>query len=306
MPMKPAEQFLTGQASPDADTTRGPARDYETVRRAIAFLTRSSGEQPDLDRLAEHLGLSPSHVQRVFKGWCGLSPKEFSQALTLDHARRLLASANSVLDTAHEVGLSGASRLHDLFITHEAVTPGDVRRRGAGLSLAYGFHETPFGEALAAMSPRGLVALSFVDEERPDPHRAALAALQARWPLASWTRDDGASARVVAAIFALHAPGEPVPVVMIGTDFEIRVWRLLTCIPRGAAVSYRHVAERVCDHKASRAVGAAVGRNPLAFVVPCHRVLRADGNLGGYHWNVTRKRALIGWEAGSLRPEGKT
>lgn len=276
------------------------ARDYETVRRAIQFLTECSGDQPELDRLALHLGLSPAHVQRLFKRWCGLSPKEFTQALTLDHARRMLANAESVLDTAHEVGMSSGSRLHDLFISHEAMTPGDVRRRGAGLALSYGYHPTPFGEALAVRSARGLAGLAFVNEESPDPRNAVLEEMMARWPLAEWRADADASAGDVARIFSRTRPGEPVPIVLIGTDFEIRVWRMLTRIPKGAAVSYSDIASRVCDKNAARAVGAAVGRNPLAFVVPCHRVLRADGGLGGYHWNVTRKRALIGWEAGQV------
>ncbi|MBX9926094.1 MAG: bifunctional helix-turn-helix domain-containing protein/methylated-DNA--[protein]-cysteine S-methyltransferase [Hyphomicrobiaceae bacterium] len=282
----------------DALGLDGPgARDYAAVRRAIRYLTETAGEQPELDDLAIHLGLSPSHVQRLFKRWCGLSPKEFTQALTLDHARRMLDGSASVLDTAHEVGLSGGSRLHDLFITHEAVTPGDIRRRGAGLTMAYGWHDTPFGKALAAMTPRGLAGLAFLDEERADARTATLLDMQARWPAAAWRHDPALSAREVAMLFAGTPLGTPVPIVMIGTDFEVRVWQLLTRIPAGRAVCYSDIAKRVCTARASRAVGAAIGRNPLAFVVPCHRVLRSDGGLGGYHWNVTRKRALIGWEA---------
>jgi len=273
------------------------AGDYDTVRRAIHYLSEHTRTQPELADLATHLGLSPAHVQRLFKRWCGLSPKEFTQALTLDHARRLLDGAATVLDTAHEVGLSGGSRLHDLFISHVAVTPGEVSRRGAGLDLAYGWHDTPFGDALAAMSPRGLAGLAFLDEERANARHATLEDMQRRWPAATWRHDPSASVRDVEALFATTTQGAIVPIVMIGTDFEIRVWQLLTRIPAGRAVSYADIASRVCTVRASRAVGAAIGRNPLAFVVPCHRVLRADGGLGGYHWNVTRKRALIGWEA---------
>ncbi len=280
---------------------RDGRRDYVTIRRAIQYLSETATNQPELDDLAAHLGLSPSHVQRLFKRWCGLSPKEFTQALTLDHARRMLNGTASVLDTAHDVGLSGGSRLHDLFVTHEAVTPGDIARRGLGMTVSYGWHDTPFGEALAAMTPRGLAGLAFLDEERADGRNATLKDMRARWPAAEWQHDRVRSAHEVAALFAGTRPGEAVPIVMIGTDFEVRVWQLLTRIPVGSAVSYSDVAIRVRSPRASRAVGAAVGRNPLAFVVPCHRVLRSDGGLGGYHWNVTRKRALIGWEAGWIK-----
>ena len=276
------------------------SRDCDVVRRAISYLSPRVDQQPELAELAAHLGLSPAHVQRIFKRWCGLSPKEFVQALTLDHARRMLSGTASVLAAAHEVGLSGGSRLHDLFITHQSMTPGDERRRGAGLALSYGFVATPFGEALAARSGRGLVGLSFVDEDRPDGRSAALDEMRARWPLAEWREDAAAVGCDVARVFAGAGDGEPVRIVLIGTDFEVRVWQLLTRVPMGTAVSYGNIATALGDPKAARAVGAAVGRNPLAFVVPCHRVLRSDGGLGGYHWNVTRKQALIGWEAGKI------
>lgn len=280
-----------------------PSRDYDTVRVAIRFLSERAGDQPDLDALASHLKLSPAHTQKLFKRWCGLSPKEFLQAITLDEARRRLAQSASVLETAHDVGLSGGSRLHDLFVSHEAVTPGDVRRRGAGLTLTYGFHATPFGEAIAAMTDRGLAALAFVDEDTCQTRADALAGLQARWPSAVWVHNDRASAATVRSVFAspdgLHLP-RTIKLVMIGTDFEVRVWQTLLTIQRGQAMSYTDLARRVCTANAARAVGSAVGRNPLAFIVPCHRICRADGNLGGYHWNLTRKQAIIGWEAGQI------
>jgi AraC family transcriptional regulator, regulatory protein of adaptative response / methylated-DNA-[protein]-cysteine methyltransferase len=281
-----------------AVTAAQPSQDYAYVRQAIGYLTQNSLTQPGLDELAAHLALSPAHVQKLFSRWCGLSPKEFLQAITLDQARRMLDGSASVLDAAHDAGLSGGSRLHDLFVTHEAVTPGDVKRRGAGRTMAYGFHPTPFGEALAAMTPRGLAALAFVDEERHASRVDTLAELQARWPAATWIADASASAATVAAIFSQHPAGHPVRLVLIGTDWEVRVWQALLKVPPGRAVSYGDIARNVCTIKASRAVGTAVGRNPLAFVVPCHRVRRADGGLGGYHWNVTRKQAIIGWEIG--------
>lgn len=277
-----------------------PSRDYDTVRRAIRFLSEQAQEQPELDALAAHLRLSPAYIQKLFTRWCGLSPKEFVQAITIDAARRMLQQSANVLDTAHEVGLSGGSRLHDLFVTHEAVTPGDVKRRGAGLVLSYGYHDTPFGEALAAMTDRGLAALAFVDEEKGQTRVTTLQEMQSRWPSAQWIEDVEASAGSVAGIFAGRSSGTPIRIVLIGTDWEVRVWETLLKIPAAHAVSYVDVARVVCTHRAARAVGTAVGKNPLAFVVPCHRVRRADGGLGGYHWNVTRKQAIIGWEAGQV------
>ncbi len=274
------------------------ARDYDTVRAAIRFLSEQATHQPELDALAAHLNLSPAHTQKLFKRWCGLSPKEFVQAITLDSARRMLVSASSVLETAHDVGLSGGSRLHDLCVTHEALTPGDIKRRGAGLTLAYGVHATPFGLALAAQSDRGLVALAFVDEDRHASPTDALAELKARWPLARWVEDGAASAGMVQHIFQRGRGAIPVRLVLIGTDFEVRTWQALLSVPPGQAVSYADIARAIDKPEAARAVGGAVGRNPLAFVVPCHRVRRGDGGLGGYHWNVTRKQAIIGWEAG--------
>jgi AraC family transcriptional regulator, regulatory protein of adaptative response / methylated-DNA-[protein]-cysteine methyltransferase len=280
---------------PDASS-----RDYDTVRRAIRYLSEQAQEQPELDALATHLKLSPAHTQKLFTRWCGLSPKEFLQAITIDAARQMLQQSANVLDTAHEVGLSGGSRLHDLFVTHEAVTPGDVKRRGAGLVLAYGFHDTPFGEALAAMTDRGLAALAFVDEEKGQTRAATLQEMQNRWPSARWIEEAEAGAGSVAGIFAGRLARSPIRIVLIGTDWEVRVWEALLKIPAAHAVSYVDVARAVCTQRAARAVGTAVGKNPLAFVVPCHRVRRVDGGLGGYHWNVTRKQAIIGWEAGQV------
>ena len=285
---------------PDSAADDAAARDYEQVRRALRFLSESWQDQPDLDRPAAHLGLSPGHCQTLFTRWCGLSPKAFVQAVTLDHARRMLDGSASVLATAHEVGLSGGGRLHDLFVTHEAMTPGDARRRGEGLEMAYGFHPTPFGRALAAMTPRGLAALAFVDEDKGQTGDELLAELRTRWPRALWRHAPHATAATVDAIFDLGGGRREIRLVLIGTDWELRVWRALIDIPAGRAVSYVDVARHVCTERAARAVGAAVGKNPISFVVPCHRVLRADGGLGGYHWGLTRKRAIIGWEAGQL------
>jgi AraC family transcriptional regulator of adaptative response/methylated-DNA-[protein]-cysteine methyltransferase len=278
------------------------SRDYALIRRAIAFLSETWAEQPSLERLAAHLGLSPAHCQKLFKRWCGLSPKEFVQAITVDHARGLLAGSASVLDAAHEVGLSGGSRLHDLFVSHEAMTPGDYKRRGEGLDMAYGFHASPFGEALLIATGRGLAGLAFVDEDKGQSREDALADMMQRWPKARYVEDAAKTAPHARPIFTpLEWRKErPVRLVMIGTDFDVRVWETLLKIPLGSAVSYTDIARHIGAPAASRAVGSAVGRNPLSFVVPCHRVLRGDGSLGGYHWGLTRKRALIGWETGRV------
>lgn len=292
-------EIATGRDSAACDLR---AQDYETIRQAIAYLKRDDQPPARLDGLARYLGLSPSHCQRLFKRWCGLSPKDFSAAIALDRARRLLKESASVLETAHSVGLSGGGRLHDLFVTHEAMTPGDFKRQGAGLRMSWGEHATPFGEAVAVATERGIAGLAFVDEDKGQTARDALADLSRRWPGA---RLSHAPEKTQLFIDVIFDPGrwsaeEPVRLIMIGTDFEVRVWQALLEIPVGQAVSYRHVARQVCSERAARAVGAAVGKNPLSFVVPCHRVLRTDGGLGGYHWGLTRKLALIGWEAGQL------
>jgi AraC family transcriptional regulator of adaptative response/methylated-DNA-[protein]-cysteine methyltransferase len=282
--------------------TAPSVRDYDQIRRAIAFLTEASAEQPSLEELAAHLRLAPTQCQKLFKRWCGLSPKEFVQAITVDRARHLLAGAASVLDAAYEVGLSSGGRLHDLFVSHEAMTPGDYKRRGAGLAMAYGFHASPFGEALLIVTERGLAGLAFIDEDQAQTRHDVLADMTRRWPKAQLVAAPDRTAPLARAIFspADWSRDRPVRLVLIGTDFEVRVWETLLRIPMGRAVSYRDIARHLGQPTAARAVGTAVGRNPLSFVVPCHRVLGADGSLTGYHWGLTRKRALIGWEAGRV------
>jgi AraC family transcriptional regulator of adaptative response/methylated-DNA-[protein]-cysteine methyltransferase len=294
-------QTLTG-----TDTTtlthadRG--HDYGQIRRAVAYLTAISAEQPTLDDLAAHLGLAPTQCQKLFKRWCGLSPKEFVQAITVSRARALLNGSASVLDAAYQVGLSGGGRLHDLFVSHEAMTPGDYKRRGEGLAIAYGFHASPFGEALLLATERGLAGLAFVDEDKAQTRADALADMTRRWPKARFIAAPERTAPLARCIFnpTDWSRDRPVRLVLIGTDFEVRVWEALLKIPMGRAVSYRDIACHLGQPTAARAVGAAVGRNPISFVVPCHRVLGADGSLTGYHWGLTRKRALIGWEAGRV------
>lgn len=281
--------------------------DYQLVRAAISFLTEHWSTHPSLDALANAMGLSPSHCQKLFKRWCGLSPKEFVQAIALDHARAMLQDAASVLDTAHEVGLSGGGRLHDLFVSYEAMSPGEYKRRGEGLDISFGFHASPFGDALLMATPRGLCGLAFVNDDMGHARTEALADLQRRWPKANYLERPDATAGLASEIFGQGGNPNTTPtrLVLIGSDFEVRVWKTLMKIPMGRAVSYQHIARHLGQPTASRAVGSAVGRNPLSFVVPCHRVLRTDGSLGGYHWGLTRKRALIGWETGKTRTDGQ-
>jgi AraC family transcriptional regulator of adaptative response/methylated-DNA-[protein]-cysteine methyltransferase len=283
-----------------AKTSQAP--DYQQIRRAIAFLSETWTEQPSLERLAQHLGLSPAHCQKLFKRWCGLSPKEFVQAITIDRARNLLQGSASLLETAYEVGLSGAGRLHDLFVSHEAMTPGDYKRRGDGIEMAYGFHPSPFGEALLLTTERGVAGLAFVDEDKGQSQTDALVDMMQRWPKAKFIAAPERTASHAEQIFQTSrwSAERPVRLVMIGTDFEVRVSQTLLKIPMGRAVTYADIARHLGQPTASRAVGSAVGRNPISFVVPCHRVLRGDGSLGGYHWGLTRKRALIGWETGHV------
>ncbi|HXF54531.1 MAG TPA: bifunctional helix-turn-helix domain-containing protein/methylated-DNA--[protein]-cysteine S-methyltransferase [Hyphomicrobiaceae bacterium] len=283
-----------------------PARDYDLVRRAIAFLTEHWSVQPDLERLAAHLGLGPEHTQRLFKRWCGLSPKEFVQAITIARAREMLSAQASVLEASHELGLSGGGRLHDLFVDHEAMTPGEFKRRGSGLDIAYGFHPSPFGEALLLVTERGIAGLAFVDEDTGASRADTLADMKRRWPAARFIEAPVRTAPHARRVFdpAEWTPQRPVRLVLIGTDFEVRVWQALLEVPMGRTVSYSDIARRLGRPEAARAVGSAVGRNPISFVVPCHRVVRADGSLGGYHWGLTRKRAIIGWETGRLLSAG--
>jgi AraC family transcriptional regulator, regulatory protein of adaptative response / methylated-DNA-[protein]-cysteine methyltransferase len=293
------EKFGLDRPEPVGDT--GPAGDYERIRRIVAFISERWREQPSLEDIAAHVGLSTTHVHHLFRRWCGLSPKAFLQAITLDNAKALLADSASVLDTTYELGLSGPARLHDLFVTHEAMTPGDYKAGGAGLTLRVGYHPSPFGEAILVATERGLAGLGFVDG---GDRAAALADMQRRWPKAAYVEDEAATAPLARRIFdpLSWRAEQPLRVVLIGTDFEVRVWQTLLRVPLGRATTYSDIASRIGKPSASRAVGAAVGKNPISFVVPCHRVLGRSGALTGYHWGLTRKQAMLGWEQGRLAP----
>jgi AraC family transcriptional regulator, regulatory protein of adaptative response / methylated-DNA-[protein]-cysteine methyltransferase len=273
--------------------------DYTKVQDVLQHLHDHWNDQPSTEELAEKLHMDPQALQRLFTRWAGLTPKAFLQALTLDHAKRMLSDSASVLDATFEAGLSAPSRLHDLFVTHEAMPPGVWKNRGEGVCITFGWHPSPFGLALIMTTPWGLCGLSFADEAKT---KIAFADMAGRWPNAAYVENSAATAPVAAQIFGDQKwqANAPLRVTMIGTDFEIRVWETLLKIPMGKATTYGTIAAHVGSPKAARAVGAAVGKNPISFVVPCHRVIGRDGALTGYHWGLNRKRAMLGWEAGKV------
>ena len=253
-----------------------------------------------MDELAGRVGLSASRFHRVFSQWAGVTPKDFLQSLTHDYAKERLRSGSSVLDAALEAGLSGPGRLHDLCIGLEAATPGEIKSGGSGWTIVYGYTDSPFGEAFVAEGPRGICNVNFVDGEEPGEVEQSV---QADWSAATFRRDDERAAGLASRIFADGAgveTGQRLKACVKGTDFQLKVWRALMRIPEGVLSSYGRVAETLGSASGARAVGTAVGQNPLAYLVPCHRVIRESGELGGFRWGLTRKRAMIGREAGAL------
>jgi AraC family transcriptional regulator of adaptative response/methylated-DNA-[protein]-cysteine methyltransferase len=280
--------------------TLTPASDYEAVRAAIAYLSEHGPDETDLNRFSRALGMSERQMTDLFRRWCGLSPKTFAQAVALDHAKSLLSQKESVLGTTYEVGFSSTSRLHDLFVAYEAMPPGVFRARGEGIEMVWGAAPSPFGTAVVTATEYGLSGLGFADETISV--QQAFEDLANRWPNARFRRDDARIAPLAQQIFdpSRWSADQPVRVVLIGTDFEVKVWETLLKIPVGQATTYGEVAEHIGKPTAARAVGAAVGKNPISFVVPCHRVVGTNGSLTGYHWGVPRKRAILGWEAGVI------
>lgn len=276
-----------------------PNTDVERVTRAIRFLERHRADQPTLADVARAVGLSPHHLQRVFRRWAGVSPKRFLQFLTLEHARTALGEGRSVLASAYEAGLSGPGRLHDLFVTFDAVTPGEYRRRGAGLTIRHGFVPTPFGDGLIAVTERGICGLEFLGARS---RSAALAELQEHWPGARLHPDQAEAATVADRVFGSAGTSHRLMLDIRGTNFQIKVWEALLRIPVGTLVSYGDVATAIGRPAAHRAVASAVARNPVAFVIPCHRVIRRTGRFGEYRWGADRKRAMAAWEAARRAP----
>lgn len=269
--------------------------DYTRIAAAIQFLEDNYQTQPDLASVAAHVGLSEYHFQRLFRRWAGISPKRFLQFLTAEHARQLLHDAHSTLDTSYAVGLSGPGRLHDLLVNVYALTPGEIKALGDSLTIRYGFHTSPFGDCLLATTPRGVCGLAFVE---PGARATAVAGLQHTWPEATLVADQRAVDPVARQIFGSATPdGQPLTLVLRGTNFQIRVWEALLRIPAGSVASYQDVAQWMGAPAAARAVGTAVGRNHIAYLIPCHRVIRQSGAFGSYRWGSTRKKAMLGWEA---------
>ena len=270
--------------------------DYERVANVIRFLDRHHTEQPDLHQLASAAGLSPFHFHRLFSAWAGVTPKDFLQCLTLEHVKHLLRNGDNVFDAALNAGLSGPGRLHDLCVTLEAASPGEMKNGGAGMQIEYGFGETPFGQALIAETKRGICHLSFVDGHGRNSARNLLTS---QWPNAKLNRNDARIAELSAKIFTQvrdRASRPTLRAFVRGTPFQLRVWRALLRVPSGSLTTYGRLAQAIGQSQAARAVGSAVGANPIAFIIPCHRVIRETGALGNYHWDPIRKRAIVGWE----------
>jgi AraC family transcriptional regulator of adaptative response/methylated-DNA-[protein]-cysteine methyltransferase len=272
--------------------------DFDRVERAIRFIDARRDDQPGLDAVADVMGLSPGHAQRVFARWAGVSPKQLLGLCTVEAAKARLREAESVMGAALDVGLSGPSRLHDLFVNLEAVTPGEYKALGAELEMRWGVHPTPFGDALIVVSPRGLSRLAFVTG---GPLQDALAEAKADWRLSTFVADPETTAPIARRVFALDGDA-PLRILVKGSPFQVQVWRALLRIPPGAAVTYGTLARALGRDGAARAVGSACGRNRIGFLIPCHRVLRETGALGGYHWGLTRKRAMLAWEGARAEP----
>lgn len=271
-----------------------PGGDYALVRRSIAFVNGERDDQLDLDRLAAHLGVSGAGLRRAFERWCGLTPEGFVRAGSAEYVRDLLDRSMTVFEVAGPV-------IHNFPVTVAETITDDVRRRGEGLDIAYGFHDSPFGDALVMSTGGGVCGIAFVDEDAGQTQRETLADMTGRWPRARYREAPDETGPIAARIFGASTAstqGAAVPLALIGTPFDIRVWQTLLRIPVGRLVSYTDIARHLGQPTASRAVGTANGRNPISFVVPCHRALRSDGTLGGYYWGLTRKRALIAWETG--------
>lgn len=273
------------------------ATDYRRIERAIRFLEENFQRQPSLDEIAESVHLSKYHFQRLFKRWAGVSPSQFMQYLTVNYAKAQLANASTVFDTALDAGLSGAGRLHDLFVSFEAMTPGEYKRQGAGLTIWYGIHPTPFGDCLVGLTERGICALRFVSDDAAD---AAIAELKEEWALAAFVQDDERTAVPLQKIFAVTAPDEPFRLLLKGTNFQVQVWRALLNIPSGSVVSYADVAKQLGNPAATRAVASAIAKNPVGYLIPCHRVISKTGKMHQYRWGSARKKAIVGWEAAQI------
>jgi AraC family transcriptional regulator, regulatory protein of adaptative response / methylated-DNA-[protein]-cysteine methyltransferase len=267
--------------------------DYERIAEAIDYITTHVNEQPSLDDVARHLNLSPHHFQKLFTRWAGVSPKRFLQSLTVSHAKTLLADSMSLMDATNELGLSSPARLHDHFVTLEAMTPGEYKTGGKDLSINYGVHETPFGYAFIAVTDRGVCQLSFLDDKKDTQ---SIIELEEKWSLATIKESNKITKEIIDSIFSDKAI-DPLSILVKGTNFQINVWKALLKIPYGKLITYGQLANKIGNPKASRAVGSAVGANPIAYLIPCHRVIRSSGVIGEYRWGSIRKRSMLSREA---------
>jgi len=273
-------------------TDQSPSYHYAVIARALRVIDEG-GPGLTLEDLARRMDMSPSHFQRVFSAWVGISPKRYQQYLALDHARQMLADRFTTLDTALATGLSGTGRLHDLFLTWEAMTPGDFAKGGAGLTIRWGWFDSPFGPAIIMGTDKGICGMGFAAEMGVE---GAFDDLIQRWPKAEFVEDPMSLRPWVLAAFGTDGVGTA-PLHLIGAPFQIKVWEALMRIPTGHVTTYSEIAGTIGNPKAVRAVGTAVGRNPISFLIPCHRALRRDGTLGGYHWGLPVKRAILAWES---------
>ena len=272
------------------------SQDYKRIQQALEYLELNFRRQPGLSEIARQASLSEFHFQRLFKRWAGVSPKRFLQFLTLDYAKQLLEESKSLLEVTYETGLSGPARLHDLFISVEGVTPGEYKQKGAGLKISYGIHPTPFGEVLVGVSDKGICHLSFL---QPKKLEQEIKILKEKWEQAELVENPGLTGSILHQIFdrSNHNQAAPLPLHLKGTNFQIKVWEALLRIPTGSILSYQDIAALIGQPKATRAVATAVARNPIAYLIPCHRVIQKMGVFGQYHGGRTRKKAILGWEA---------
>lgn len=285
---------LRNQKEIDMENKLEPSQHYRLIEQAIQYIEANAQRQPELEEIASAVGVSGYHFQRMFTQWAGISPKRFLQFLTKEHAKELLNHSENLLETTHQVGLSSLGRLHDLFVNTEAVTPGEYKSRGAGLTIRYGVHPTPFGKCLIATTERGINHLGFVDRSEGK----AIDNLVADWEQANMVEDYKSTAPLVTRIFSDPRPDSALSLHLRGTNFQIKVWEALLNIPTGAVTTYEQIAAQIGKPLAVRAVGTAVGHNPIAYLIPCHRVIRKNGDFGNYLYGSARKKAILARELG--------